>query len=130
MIKPGNKKLCERIAAALLASGPLRIFTNARACFLVQKLFSYCYLLPDGLQTELLNIVRDNFTRLAVDQYGYHTVQAAVSNLGPQHTADLLIRLENPSTLLSLVKNKFGTFVAQACLPLLERRTVTALVNR
>jgi len=97
LVRPGNKKLCERIAAALLASGPLRIFTNARACFLVQKLFSYCYLLPDGLQTELLNIVRDNFTRLAVDQYGYHTVQAAVSNLGPQHTADLLIRLENPS---------------------------------
>ena len=44
LVGPGNKKLCERIriAATLLASGPLRILTNAHACFLVQKLFGHC----------------------------------------------------------------------------------------
>merc|ERR1719186_1980958 len=129
LVSPENKKLCEKMVSSILSSNPLRMMTNPVSCYLVKKLLGYLYILPKSQQSELLDPIMSNFTRLSLSAYGYHVVETAITILGPEQREFFILELENKVTLLSLLKNKYGTFVAQACVPHLLPRTVTALVN-
>eukprot|EP00092_Neocalanus_flemingeri_P041732 GFUD01045453.1.p1 GENE.GFUD01045453.1~~GFUD01045453.1.p1 ORF type:complete len:1159 (+),score=333.30 GFUD01045453.1:24-3479(+) len=129
LVSPENKKLCEKMVSSILASNPLRMMTNPVGCYLVQKILGYFYILPKSQQFELLAPIISNFSRLSLNAYGYHVVLTAITHLGPEQRECFILELENYVTLLSLLKSKFGTFVAQACVPHLPPRTVTALVN-
>jgi len=129
LVSPENKKLCEKVVHSILSTNPLRMMTNPVACFLVQKIVGYLYILPQSQQVDLLAQIRCNFPKLSLSAYGYHVVKAAINHLGLEEREELLLELENKTMLLSLLKNKYGTFVAQACVPYLQARTVTYLVN-
>jgi len=129
LVSPENKKLCEKVVHSILSTNPLRMMTNPVACFLVQKIVGYSYILPNSQQVDLFAQIRSNFSKLSISAYGYHVVKAAINHLGLEEREELLLELENKTMLLSLLKNKYGTFVAQACVPYLQTRTVTYLVN-
>jgi len=114
---------------SILSTNPLRVMTNPVACFLVQKLLGYLYILPQSQQDEFLAQIRLNFFKLSLSAYGYHVVKTAINHLGLEERDALILELENKTMLLSLLKNKYGTFVAQACVPYFQPRTVTYLVN-
>merc|ERR1740137_377751 len=105
------------------------MMTNPVTCFLVQKLIGYIYILPKSLQSDLLAQITTNFSKLSLSAYGYHVVKTAITILGMEQRETFILELENPIMLLSLLKSKYGTFVAQACVPYLQGRTVTSLVN-
>merc|ERR1719154_39021 len=129
LVSPGNKKLCEKMVSSILSTDPFRMMTNPVSCFLVQKLIGFLYILPKHQQSALLDPIKSNFSRLSVNAYGYHVVQTAITHLGPEQREQFILELENYVVLLSLLKSKYGTFVAQSCLPHLMPRTVTSLVN-
>jgi len=129
LVSPENKKLCEKMVTSILSTDPLRMMTNPVSCFLIQKLIGYFYILPKSQQSALLLPIKENFSKLSLSAYGYHVVQAAISNLGLEQRETFILELENRVMLLSLLKSKYGNFVAQTCVPFLQPRTVTSLVN-
>merc|ERR1719239_1007465 len=106
--------------------GPLKMITNARACFLLQKMFDYLFVLEENQRTQLTDLVMSNFSSLSLDKFGYHVVLAAIRK-GGRDCSDFTKILENKSLLFRLVKDPNGTFVAQACVeqPSLAGSTVT-----
>ena len=49
-----------------------------------------------------------------MDGYGYHVVIAIIKHLGLHQREAFIFMLENPIMLISSLKSKYGTFVAQA----------------
>jgi len=129
LVSQGNKKLCEKIVSSILSTNSLRMMTNPVSCFLVQKMMGYLYILPESQQADLLDQIRLNFSKLSLSPYGYHVVKAAIVHLGWKQREAFILELENKTMLLSLLKSKYGTFIAQACIPYFQSRTVTFLVN-
>ena len=131
-VAPHNRKLCQVMVENILSCnvGPLKMMTNARACFLLQKIFDNIFVLEENQRTQLTELVLSNFSSLSLDQFGYHVVLAAIRK-GGRDCSDFTKILENKSLLFRLVKDPKGTFVAQACVeqPNLAGSTVTFLVN-
>ena len=131
-VGPHNRKLCQVMVENILSCnlGPLKMMTNARACFLLQKIFDNIFVLEENQRTQLTELVLNNFSSLSLDQFGYHVVLAAIRKAG-RDCSDFTKILENKSLLFRLVKDPKGTFVAQACVeqPSLAGSTVTFLVN-
>ena len=130
-VSPHNRKLCQVMVENILSCnmGPLKMMTNARSCFLLQKIFDNLFVLEENQRTQLTELVLTNFSRLSLDQFGYQVVLAAIRKVG--RDLDWTKILENKSLLFQLVKDPRGTFVAQACVEQssLAGRTVTFLVN-
>ena len=61
--------------------------------------------------------------------HGYHVVTAIIKHLGLHQREVFIFIMENPIMLISFLKSKYGTFVAQACLPFLQARTIIAVLN-
>jgi len=130
LVSPSNTKLCHKMLELLLrSSSPLRMMTNARSCFLYQKLLTQMYIFPPHQQAELLCQIEQNFARISTDKFGYHIAQAAVTHLGKEEGRKFAVMLENKSLLLGMIKSPYGTFVSQACVPLFESTTISFVVN-
>jgi len=123
-----NKKLCEKMVSAVLSTNPLRMMTNPASCFLIQKLLSFIHILPQSQQSNLVDSISVNFSKLSLSAYGYHVVMAIIKHL-EEHRKPLILKLENPVLLISLLKSKYGTFIAQACVPYMQFRTIISVVN-
>ena len=129
-VSPHNRKVCQAMVDKILSceAGPLKMMTNARACFLLQKIFDHLFVLEETQRSQLTDLVLNNFSSLSLDRFGYQVVLAAVRKVG--RDSDLTKILENKSLLFRLVKDPKGTFVAQACVEQpLAASTLTFLVN-
>ena len=125
-----NTRLCHNMLNLLLSSeSNLRMMTNARACFVFQKLLMHLDILPAEQQERLLAEVDTHFSRLAADQFGYHIAQTAVTHLAPDLRRRFVTKLENKAAVLAMIRSPHGTFVAQASVPFLPASTVTFVVN-
>jgi len=129
LVSPDNRKLCEKMVSAIMNTNPLRMMTNPASCFLVKKLVSFIHILPKFQQDDLLAHIESNFSKLSLSAYGYHVVLAIVTYLGEEYRKPFILKLENRVMLISLVKSKFGTFIAQACVPCMQERTIISVVN-
>jgi len=129
LVSPENRKLCEKMVSAILSVNPLRMMTNPASCFLVKKLISFIHILPKLQQEELLANIETNFSRISLSAYGYHVVLVILTHLGDEYREPFILKLENRVMLISLVKSKFGTFIAQACVPCMHDRTIISVVN-
>ena len=129
-VSPHNRKVCQAMVDKILSceAGPLKMMTNARACFLLQKIFDHLFVLEETQRSQLTDLVLNNFSRLSLDRFGYQVVLAAVRKVGRDSALTKI--LENKSLLFRLLKDPKGTFVAQACVEQpLAASTVSFLVN-
>ena len=129
-VSPHNRKLCQVMVDNILSceAGPVKMMTNARSCFLLQKIFDNLFILGENQRSKLTDLVLNNFSSLSVDRFGYHVVLAAVRRVGRDPEFSRI--LENKSLLFRLLKDPKGTFVAQALVEQpLAGSTVTFLVN-
>ena len=117
LVTPDNRKLCEKMISSIFFTDPLRMMTHQASCFLVQKLISFLQILPKFQQSNLQSVIMDDYSRLSLSMHIYHIV------LNQREV--FIFMLENPIMLIS----KYGSFVAQACLPFLQARTIIAVVN-
>jgi len=129
LVSPENKKLCEKMVSSIMTTNPFRMMTNPASCFLVEKLVNFSHILPKEEQAALAAFVDENFSKLSLNAYGYHVVLAIVTHFRDEYKQHLIIKLENPVMLISLVKSKYGTFIAQACVPCMQERTVISVAN-
>jgi len=130
LVSQSNSKLCHNMLSLLLSSSDsVRMMTNAKACFLFQKLLMHLYLFPPDQQEQFLDTIDQNFSWLSTNEFGYHIATTALTHLGLEHGRRFAIKMENKTLLLGLIKSKFGTFVAQSCVPLLETTTINFVVN-
>jgi len=129
LVSPENKKLCEKMVSSIMATNPLRMMTNPASCFLVEKLVNFSHILPKEEQDALAAFVDENFSKLSLDAYAYHVVLAIVTHFRDEYKQHLILKLENPVMLISLVKSKYGTFIAQACVTCMQERTVISVAN-
>ena len=129
-VSPHNRKVCQAMVDKILSCevGPLKMMTNARASFLLQKIFDHLFVLEETQRSQLTDLVLNNFSRLSLDPFGYQVVLAAVRKAGRDSALTKI--LENKSLLFRLLKDPKGTFVAQACVEQsLAASTVSFLVN-
>ena len=130
LISASNTRLCQNMLSLLLSSSStLRMMTNAKSCFIFKKLLMNLYILKPEQQEALIQQVDVNFGRLSTDQFGYHVAMTAVTHLGQEWSNKFVQKIENKSLLLGMIKSPFGTFVAQACVPLFPPSTVNFVVN-
>jgi len=124
-----NRKLCEKMVSSIMSTNPLRMMTNPASCFLVEKLVKFIHILSKSQHTALLAFIKSNFSKLSLSAYGYHVVLAVVKHLGDEYKQPFILNLENPVLLISLLKSKYGTFVAQACVIYMQHRTIISVAN-
>ena len=130
LVTPTNKLLCHKMTDLFLSHPHVsRLMSNAKACFVFQKLLTHFYIFSEETQDKLFSEIETHFTRLANDQFGYHVALAAITHLGLEHGRRLALTMESKPALHCMIKNPSGTFVAQACLPLFKTRTITFIVN-
>ena len=130
LVAPHNTKLCHTMLDLLLSSDSnLRMMTNAKSCFIFQKLLLHLDLFPLAQQERFLAEIETLFSWLACDQFGYRIALTAVNDLGPEHRNRFVSVLENKPMLLGVVKNPHGTFVAQACIPHFTTSSINFVVN-
>jgi len=118
------------VLSSLLTSdlGPLSLMTSPKSSYVIQKLIT---VLPSTNLKPILNIVVANFTHLSLDSAGCRVVQSLLEFSSPDQQSLMTSLLCTSKTLLTLVTDRHGTYVAQACLPHItpSPSTLMALVN-
>lgn len=129
LIVEDNKKLCEKIMVAVLSSNNSRMMTNPVACFMVQKLVSLYPMFSSALKSDFIDIIAKDFSSLSLSPYGYHVLLTTFDKIDSMQQDMFVQKLENSVLLFSLIKSKYGSFVAQALLSHLKPRTIISLNN-
>merc|ERR1719289_113869 len=111
-----DAELSSHVLSSLLTSdlGPLALMTSPKSSHVIQKLIT---VLPSSDLKPILNIVVANFTHLSKDSAGCRVVQSLLEFSSPDQQSFMTSLLCNSKTLLTLVTDRHGTYVAQACLP-------------
>merc|ERR1719369_1414649 len=104
------------VLSSLLTSdlGPLSLMTSPKSSYVIQKLIT---VLPAINLKPILNIVVANFTHLSLDSAGCRVVQSLLEFSSLEQQSLMTSLLCTSKTLLTLVTDRHGTYVAQACLP-------------
>merc|ERR1711942_85631 len=125
-----DTKLSIQVLSSLLTSnqGLLSLMTSLKSSYVIQKLITV--LPPENLKP-VLNIVLANFTHLSIDSAGCRVVQSLLEFSSPDQQRSMTSLLCTSKTLLTLVTDRHGTYVAQACLPHItpSPTTLLAMVN-
>merc|ERR1719425_21529 len=109
-------ELSSHVLSSLLTSdlGPLALMTSPKSSHVIQKLIT---VLPSSDLKPIINIVVANFTHLSMDSAGCRVVQSLLEFSSPDQQSFMTSLLCTSKTLLTLVTDRHGTYVAQACLP-------------
>merc|ERR1711942_618627 len=130
VLSMNDSDLSIHILSSLLTSdpGPLSLMTSPKSSYVIQKLIT---VLPSTNLEPLLNIVLGNFTHLSMDSAGCRVVQSLLEFSSPDQQRSMTSLLCTSKTLLTLVTDRHGTYVAQACLPHItpSPSTLMAMVN-
>ena len=89
---------------------PLATMNHPTATFVVQKLMEAC----DSARLEMyVSIVEQHFLSLSIHPVGCRVVQKCFALANSEQKARIGLMLENYRTLVKLLRNKNGTYVAQ-----------------
>jgi len=102
------------LATLLHHSDPVSLMVGQSSCFVIQKLI---LVLPSSDLTSLHDAIMLNFLRLSQDKIGCRVVQYYIEHSNDTHQMELCSLLCKKPTLLSLVCDSHGTYVAQSFLP-------------
>ena len=88
----------------------LATMNHPTATFVIQKLMEAC----DSARLEMyVSTVEQHFLRLSIHPAGCRVVQKCLALVNSEQKARIGYMLENYRTLVRLLKNKNGTYVAQ-----------------
>ena len=91
-------------------SDALSAMNHSTATFVVQKLIE----VADSSSMEMfVSNVEKNFAALSLNPAGCRVVQKCIQMANPQQQINIVLQLENYKTIVSLLRNKHGTYVAQ-----------------
>ena len=116
VLSVNDSDLSIHVLSSLLSSDPglLSLMTSPKSSYVIQKLIT---VLPSTNLKPLLTIVLKNFTHLSMDSAGCRVVQSLLEFSSPDQQRSMTSLLCTSKTLLTLVTDRHGTYVAQACLP-------------
>jgi len=109
-----------------LLSDIVTAMNHSSATYVVQTLLET----TDSVGLErIVSVVTSQFRSLSYHPAGCRVVQKCLSLADPAQQNSIVRLLGNQTTLLGLLRNKNGIYVAQACLPLMSPQTAKVVVN-
>ena len=98
------------LTSLLQHSDSVSLMVGQSSCFVIQKLI---HVLPSSDLTPLHDAIMLNFLRLSQDKIGCRVVQYYIEHSSEAHQMELCSVLCKKPTLMSLVCDSHGTYVAQ-----------------